>query len=191
MSQQELLKKVIRALEEAEIQYMITGSVVSSMQGEPRSTHDIDIVIAYQRSVIEFIVETFPPHDFYFEENSIYEAADRRTMFNIIDMNSGDKIDFWILTNETFDLSRFSRRVTEKFLSLEMKVSTPEDTILAKLRWAKLAGGSEKQFTDALRVYEVQFGKLDIDYIKEWAKKLNIELLWKRLEAESESPFES
>ncbi len=94
MSQQELLKKVIQALERAEIQYMITGSLVSSMQGEPRSTHDIDIVIAYQRSVMEFIVETFPPHDFYFEENSIYEAADNRTMFNIIDMNSGDKIDF-------------------------------------------------------------------------------------------------
>ncbi len=72
-----------------------------------------------------------------------------------------------------------------------MKVSTPEDTILAKLRWAKLSGGSEKQFTDALRVYEVQFGKLDIDYIMEWAKKLNIELLWKRLKAESETPYES
>jgi len=25
---------------------MITGSIVSSLQGEPRSTHDIDILIA-------------------------------------------------------------------------------------------------------------------------------------------------
>ena len=31
-----------------------------------------------------------------------------------------------------------------------LKVSTPEDTILAKLRWARRYGGSEKQFTDAL-----------------------------------------
>jgi hypothetical protein len=28
-------------------------------------------------------------------------------------------------------------------------------TILMKLRWAALSGGSERQFTDALRVYEV------------------------------------
>jgi hypothetical protein len=39
MSQQELLKKAIQALDQAGIQYMITGSVVSSLQGEPRSTH--------------------------------------------------------------------------------------------------------------------------------------------------------
>jgi len=46
MSQQELLKKIIQALDQAEIPYMITGSIVSSLQGEPRSTHDIDILIA-------------------------------------------------------------------------------------------------------------------------------------------------
>jgi hypothetical protein len=36
MSQPELLKKVIATLEQAEIEYM-PGSVVSSLQGEPRS----------------------------------------------------------------------------------------------------------------------------------------------------------
>ncbi len=61
-----------------------------------------------------------------------------------------------------------------------MQVSSPEDTILAKLRWAKLSGGSEKQFTDALCVYEVQYGKLDTDYMEHWAKKLDIESLWIR-----------
>ena len=46
MSQQELLKRVVRILDGAKIKYMLTGSVVSSLQGEPRSTHDIDIVVA-------------------------------------------------------------------------------------------------------------------------------------------------
>ena len=67
-----------------------------------------------------------------------------------------------------------------------MQVSNPEDTIFAKLRWAKLSGGSEKQFTDALRVYEVQLEKLDIDYLNNWTKKLDVELLWKRLKDEAE-----
>ncbi len=48
MSQQELLRKVIQALDQVGIQYMITGSLASSLQGEPRSTHDIDMVIAIQ-----------------------------------------------------------------------------------------------------------------------------------------------
>lgn len=38
MSQQELLKTVVRTLEQLGIGYMVTGSIASSLQGEPRST---------------------------------------------------------------------------------------------------------------------------------------------------------
>lgn len=187
MSQQELLRKVIQVLEQAGIQYMITGSVASSLQGEPRSTHDIDMVIAIQESAAKRLVEAFPPPGFYLDEDSILNAIKRLGMFNLIDATAGDKIDFWILTDEPFDQSRFSRKISEKFMGLKMQVSSPEDTILAKLRWAKLSGGSEKQFTDALRVYEVQYGKLNIDYLKQWVKKLKVESLWKRIVDEAET----
>ena len=186
MSQQELLTRVIQVLEENRIQYMITGSVVSSLQGEPRSTHDIDMLIAIQKSVAKRLVEAFPPPDFYLDEDNILDAINRQSMFNLIDVREGDKVDFWILTDEPFDQSRFSRRYSEKFMGVKMQVSTPEDTILVKLRWAKLSGGSEKQFVDALRVYEVQYGKLDIDYLEHWVKKLDVEALWRRLMDEAE-----
>ena len=181
MSQPELLRKVIQTLEHAGIQYMITGSVVSSLQGEPRSTHDIDMVIAIQKPLVSKLVELFPPPDFYLDEKDILDAIDQGGMFNLIHVNDGDKVDFWILTDDPFDRSRFSRVVSEEFMGLKIRVSSPEDTILAKLRWAELSGGSEKHFTDALRVYEVQYGKLDTGYLEEWVKKLNIEALWKRL----------
>jgi hypothetical protein len=187
MSQQALLKKVIQVLDQAGIKYMITGSIVSSLQGEPRSTHDIDMVIAIRKPEVKKLVEAFPPPDFYIDEDSILDAINRQNMFNLIDVNAGDKVDFWILTNEPFDQSRFSRKISEEFMRLKMPVSSPEDTILAKLRWAKLSGGSEKQFTDALRVYEVQYEKLDIDYLEQWVKKLNVESLWKRLVDEAET----
>jgi hypothetical protein len=108
---------------------MITGSVVSSLQGEPRSTHDIDMLIAIQNSVAKRLVEAFPPPDFYLDEDNILDAINRQSMFTLI----------------------------------------------------------EKQFIDALRVYEVQYGKLDIDYLEQWAKKLNVESLWKRLVDEAET----
>jgi len=40
VSQSELLKKTIGALNSSQIPYMLTGSIASSIQGEPRSTHD-------------------------------------------------------------------------------------------------------------------------------------------------------
>jgi hypothetical protein len=186
MSQQELLKQVIQALDQAEIQYMITGSVVSSLQGEPRSTHDIDIVIVLQRLRSHKLLEAFPPPNFYLDKESIFDAIDRQSMFSLIDLDGGNRVDFRILTSEAFDQSRFSRRYMEEFMGLKMQVSSPEDTILAKLRWAKLSGGSEKQFIDALRVYEVQYGELNIDYLEHWSKELGIESLWKKLLDEAE-----
>jgi hypothetical protein len=185
MSQQELLKEVIQALDQFGIQYMITGSVVSSLQGEPRSTHDIDLVIAIQKPNAHKLVEAFSPPDFYLDEESILDAIGKQSTFNLIDVKEGYKVDFWVLTNDPFDQSRFSRRISEEFMGFKIQVSTPEDTILAKLRWARLSGGSEKQFTDALRVYEVQYGKLDLDYLEHWARKLDIESLWMRLRDEA------
>ncbi len=187
MSQPELLKKVIQTLDQAGVPYMITGSVVSSLQGEPRSTHDIDIVVAIQKSNIHKLVDVFPPPDFYLDEDAILDAIANQSMFNLIVVNEGNKIDFWILTADPFDQSRFSRRYAEEFMGLKVQVSSPEDTILAKLRWAKLSGGSEKQFTDALRVYEVQLGNLDMDYLRKWANILSVETLLKRLMYEAET----
>ncbi|MDP2660245.1 MAG: hypothetical protein Q8R28_05910 [Dehalococcoidia bacterium] len=186
MSQPELLKRVVQVLNQAGIPYMVSGSVVSSLQGEPRSTHDLDLVVALEKSAIGALVEAFPSPDFYLDADSIVEAIGNQGSFNLIDADSGDKVDFWMLTCEPFDRSRFGRRYLEEVLGIQVMVSSPEDTILAKLRWANLSGGSEKQTTDALRVYEVQFLKLDLDYLRGWADRLGIRDLLQRLEQEAE-----
>lgn len=187
MSQQKLLKSVLSVLNQAGIQYMLTGSIVSSLQGEPRATHDIDVVIAIDKLKARDLAREFSSPDFYLDEDSIRDAIESQGMFNLIDLKEGDKVDFWLLTNETFDKSRFSRKCKEEFMGLEMEISSPEDTILAKLRWSKLTGGSEKQFIDAMRVYEVQYRKLDLDYLENWVKELGVESLWKRLRDEAET----
>jgi hypothetical protein len=189
MSQQKLLEHLLPVLEKNNIDYMITGSLVSSLQGEPRATHDIDIVVQIHADSIPSLLSTFQPPRFYLSESGIKEAIQHQTMFNLLDTTEGDKIDFWILTGDSFDRSRFERKYIEEVFGLKMKVSSPEDTILAKLRWAKLSGGSEKQFTDALRVFEVQHGQLDMNYLERWAKGLQVDDLWTMLKL-SANPLE-
>lgn len=186
MLQPKLLKKVLGILDENNIDYMVTGSLVSSIQGEPRATHDIDILVNISISAIPILVTSFPPPVFYISDTAIEEAIIQKTMFNLLDTTEGDKIDFWILTDDPFDQSRFSRKYKEHLLGLAMKISTPEDTIIMKLRWAEMSGGSEKQFTDALRVYEVQFARLDISYIELWAKRLKLQVIWQQLKQAAE-----
>jgi hypothetical protein len=185
VSQQELLEAVVRTLEATGIEYMVTGAVVSSMQGEPRLTHDIDFVVLLDKPGGHRLVEQFPPERYYLDEKSVLRAIEEQGMFNLIDTGQGTKVDFWMLTDDPFDRSRFARRLTEVVLGLRLMVSSPEDTILQKLKWAKLAGGSEKQFTDALRVYEVQCDRLDIDYLRRWAVELEVEPLLDRIKQEA------
>jgi hypothetical protein len=186
MSQQELLKRVVQTLDQIGIDYMITGSMASSLQGEPRSTHDIDVVLAIQEIDVDNLVDAFRPPDFFLDSEAIKEAISHHSMFNLIHVHEGDKVDFWILTNEPFDRSRFTRKYVEAVMGLNLKVSSPEDTILMKLRWAMQSGGSEKQFTDALRVFEVQHDKLDLEYLNRWAVDLDVEELWMRVQAEAD-----
>jgi hypothetical protein len=146
----------VEVLDGAGIDYMITGSLASSLQGEPRATHDIDLVIQITLQQLPELV------------------------------SEGDKVDFWLLTDEPFDQMRFSRKYVEDVLGMRLKVSSPEDTILQKLKWAMLSGGGEKAFVDALRVYEVQQGTLDLSYMEVWAGRIGIHELWARLKAEAE-----
>jgi hypothetical protein len=187
MLQQELLSRVVRCLDDLGIDYMLTGSYASSIQGEPRSTHDIDLVVALTTDDADQLVDAFPDAEFYVSPPAIRDAIERRGMFNVIHMESGYKVDFWVLKDHPFDALCFARKRPETAWGIVLKVSTPEDTILAKLRWAKQCGGSEKQFNDALRIYEVQSPHLDMAYLDDWANRLGVADLWERLKAEAMS----
>jgi len=184
MLQQELLTKVVGVLDMAEIDYMITGSVASSLHGEPRSTNDIDIVLAIEPEAIPILLENFPQPGFYLDEDTVREAVRTRGFFNLIDVNRGFKVDFYLLTQEPFDRSRFSRKRTENVFGISLKVSSPEDTILMKLRWSELSGGSVKQYQDARSVYLVQSGSLDLAYLQRWANVLGIRDLLQAIQSE-------
>lgn len=164
---------------------MLTGSLVSSLQGEPRSTHDIDLIVSVGPRDVAGLVSAFPMPRYYLSESAVRQAIAERNMFNLVETDTGDKVDFWMPTDDPFDRSRLARKQVEQILGIPVSVSQPEDTILAKLRWARLCGGSEKQFNDAKSVYEVQCGILDRTYLDDWAVILDVQDLWARLQSEA------
>ncbi len=175
-------------LADARIEYMLTGSMASSLQGQPRSTHDIDLVVDLNMQQAAQLRKAFPAPDFYLSESSIAEAIRHQRMFNLLEISTGEKVDFWLLADDPFDRSSFGRRQGDDVDGFPIQVSSPEDTILAKLRWSQLSGGSERQFDDALHVYEVQSGGLDLDYLNSWADRLNVRSLWEQLKGEAKPP---
>lgn len=174
MSQQGLLKRVVEVLQGLDVPYMLSGSLASSLQGRPRATHDIDLVVDIRSEDVDAVVEGLSRPELYVDRSAVAEAVNRRGMFNLIDTSSGDKVDFWLLKDEEYDRSRLGRRRSIEALGLNLAVSSPEDTILMKLRWGRDSGGSEKQTTDAVSVYELQEGALDEGYLDRWAAELGV-----------------
>lgn len=181
MSQQELLAEVASTLRSLGVEFMLTGSLASSLHGQFRATHDIDPVANFSQAHVQRLIDAFSSDRFYLSPTAVADAIRDQRMFNLLETKTGDKVDFWVLTKSPFDQSRFARRQCIEIDGQIVDVSSPEDTILMKLLWAKKSGGSEKQMNDVLRVYELQSALLDISYITTWVRELEIDPLWQRV----------
>ena len=65
MQEANLISIFIKPLNIANIEYMITGSVASILYGEPRMTHDIDLVINLSEKDVLGIEKVFPSNQYY------------------------------------------------------------------------------------------------------------------------------
>ena len=185
MSQSELLIKAVTALNALKIPYMVTGSWAASFMGHIRSTHDIDIVLSLPIGLVKKLVATFPEPEFMVQEEVARDAVLKKRMFTVMECATGDKLDFWMLKDDDFNRELFARRTPIAFNGEQVFTATPEDVILSKLKWAIDSGGSEKQYTDALRVYEFQKDELNESYLIAQARKLGLIQLLDRIKKDA------
>ncbi|HXH40897.1 MAG TPA: hypothetical protein VNN08_19885 [Thermoanaerobaculia bacterium] len=156
---------------------MITGSLASSLHGEPRTTHDVDLVIVITREQLRLILERFKRMGLYVSAEAAGEALEKKTDFNVIDFSGGWKVDLVIRKDRPFSLIEFDRRREVEYDGTQMPIASAEDVVIAKLEWAKI-GGSDRQIEDVAGILRVQKGTLDIAYIEEWVSSLELAEQW-------------
>ena len=177
MTLEDLFSRLIAILERAKLPYMLTGSVASSSHGVPRSTRDVDIVIAPTRAQLVAMMREFPSSDYYSDELQAFDALNRRTQFNIIDHATGWKVDFIIAEESEYGRTALGRRKAIEMAGTAVFVASAEDVLIAKLRWARMSG-SERQLQDAAGIVSTQADNLDVAYVEKWVQKLNLEEQW-------------
>ncbi len=74
--------RVAAALEAVGCEYFVGGSVASSLQGEPRATNDIDIVVAMMPHRIQEFAKHLGP-DFEVDKEALRDALLRGSCANI------------------------------------------------------------------------------------------------------------
>jgi hypothetical protein len=174
-----LLARLVELLDRAGVPFMVAGSFASTTHGLPRTTQDIDVVIDPPRaSALDALVGSMPPAEYYVDAAAAQDAFRRRSMFNVIDQASGWKVDFILRKNRPFSREEFSRRMPVSLLGVPVFVSSPEDTVIAKLEWSKLSGGSERQRRDVAGVLATIGPAFDFAYVERWVDELELREEW-------------
>jgi len=85
-------------LEEAGLQYIVSGSVASILYGEPRATMDIDLGIFINDQSHSILHQIYPDTDFYVPPEDVIKIESRREIqgrYNIVHHGTGCKTDFY------------------------------------------------------------------------------------------------
>lgn len=178
---------VAHAIEAAGGRYFVGGSLASSLQGEPRATNDIDIVVDLSLGRCRALVGALGA-DFEVDEAQLRQAiADGRTC-NIFYLPLVTKIDLFGLGASPFDESEFARRREVRIRATGEKLwfKSPEDTVLRKLLWFREGGSvSTKQWRDVVQVLRVSGAVMDRGYLDVWAARLGLRELLARAAADA------
>jgi hypothetical protein len=177
MSAPEVLRRITQALENAGIAYMLTGSFASAHYGVPRSTQDIDLVIEATAAQFRTFVQSLPADEYYADLDAALEAQRKESLFNVIDLATGWKIDLIFRKSRSFSREEFGRRLVVDLQGLGLFVATAEDVILAKLEWAKLRN-SDRQIEDVAAILRLQSERLDRRYLERWIAELELNEQW-------------
>jgi hypothetical protein len=152
---------VSRVLEALGIVHTIGGSIASSFAGEPRSTADIDFVVALEESDVASLVSRLS------------------TEFYVVDL--------FVAGGTPLDWQQLQRRQKVTLgPGQTLHVHPPEDILLQKLRWYREGGGvSDRQWRDILGIVRVQGPRLDRAYLTLNAPVLRVDDLLARALSEA------
>lgn len=156
---------------------MLTGSFASTHYGTSRSTQDVDIVIDLTDEQLRNLIESLNQTNYYAELNSALEAKKRESLFNVIDRETGWKIDLIFRKSRPFSQEEFDRRKVVTLDGLPIYMASAEDVIIAKLEWSKL-GHSQRQIEDAGTIVRIRRGTLDGSYLEKWISELGLADQW-------------
>lgn len=129
--------RVVRLLEELGVPYVIGGSLASSVHGTMRSTGDVDFVVDLKPEHVHPLVRALG-HEFYVSENRVVQSVEQGGSFNVIALEQMFKVDFFVAKDKPFESSQLRRGESLRVSRTQkdrVKVSTPEDVVVAKLIW--------------------------------------------------------
>ncbi|REJ87333.1 MAG: hypothetical protein DWQ29_09415 [Planctomycetota bacterium] len=176
----QLLKNVCDTLDDADIEYAIIGGIALSIWGEPRTTFDIDLVVAASPGQIESLCQVFRDSERFVLEPSVCPMPNV-TLVRVHqvdhDKTPSELLLADLLVHEDDTAAHvIARRRKGRFLGRDYWFCSPEDLIVLKLVAAR-----PRDKMDVLAVLSQMSDELDFDYIEQRATDVGKSVEWKDL----------
>ena len=180
MPEADLIRMFVQPLNGLSIRYMVSGSVAAMLYGEPRVTHDIDLVIFLRPKDIAQIPQAFPGPDFYTPPVDILGIELRREQrghFNVIHKASALKADFYLAGSDELHAWAIGLVKSYKVSDTFVQLAPPEYVILRKLEFYR-EGGSMKHLRDIRSMLEVSGQQIDCSALEVWVRRRGLMEEW-------------
>ncbi len=169
-----------KPFDQEQIGYMVTGSVAVIIYGEPRLTHDVDLVVLLREGEVNKLLLAFPLADFYCppEEVLRIELARRQGgHFNLIHHQSGFKADVYLMGDEPLHRWAFKNRRQIDISLDSIWVAPPEYVIIRKLEYFR-DGGSQKHLIDIGHIFRHSKDLIDQDTLMQFISTRGLQRSW-------------
>jgi len=174
-----------RPLNALGVRYMVSGSVAVIIYGEPRLTHDVDLIVELEQEHIARLPEAFPPESFYCpppEVIRVEAAREQRGHFNLIHMETGFKADVYLSGRDPLHEWAFARVRRLEIEGEPLFVAPPEYVIVRKLEYFR-EGGPEKHLRDIRSMLDTSPELIDRGGLEELVNERGLQNAWKRVQA--------
>lgn len=161
---------------------MVTGSVASTVYGEPRLTLDVDLVVELDAERAEELLAAFPESEFYrppLEMVRVECSRDSRGHFNLIHHETGMKADVYPAARDPLHRWGLAHRRRIPYGPGQVWLAPPEYVILRKLEYWR-EGGSEKHLRD-VRAMLASDLTLDRSFLDDELCRRGLEEAWQRV----------
>ena len=180
MREPDLIELFVVPLNRLGVRYLVSGSVAAMLYGEPRMTHDVDLIVFLRPADIAALAGAFPVPEFYVPPAEVMVAETARQSgghFNLVHVESGLKADFYLAGRDELHAWAF-RNVKEYLIGGELvRLAPPEYVIVRKLEYFR-AGGSDKHLRDIRAMLAVSGEQLDHAALQEWIAVYQLETQW-------------
>ncbi|MFC1627881.1 nucleotidyl transferase AbiEii/AbiGii toxin family protein [Gemmatimonadota bacterium] len=163
-----LIVRIVHALRELDLPFMLIGGQAVLLHGQPRLTEDIDITLGVHPDALPSVLEACANADLEILPENVAEFVRKTFVLPARDRASSVRIDL-IFSSLPYERQAIDRAVDVDLTGVSIPIASAEDLILHKL-----FSGRPRDIEDIHGVVQIKGDTIEWEYIERWTDEFSL-----------------